>query len=73
LQASFSAFLNFSTQDATLQSATITADIAPVPVKDAKRLSSQAEASYYVEVCDFYGGRSRVLIPLKATYEYSRH
>lgn len=51
-QASFSAFLNFSTHDATHQSATITADTAPVPVKDAKRLSSRAEASYYVEVCD---------------------
>lgn len=47
--ASFSAFLNFPTQDATLQSATITPDTAPVPVKDAKRLSSRAEASYYVE------------------------
>lgn len=52
LQASFSAFLDFHTQDATLQSATIT-DNAPVPVKDVKRLSSQVEASYYVEVYNF--------------------
>ena len=58
LQASFSAFLNFSTHDATLQSATITADTAPVPVKDVKRLSSRAEASYYVEVYDFCSGRT---------------
>jgi len=52
-QASFSAFLDFPTQDAALQSATITPDTVPVPVKDAKRLSSRAEASYYVEVYDF--------------------
>jgi hypothetical protein len=72
-QASFSAFLDFSTQDVRLQSATITADTAPVPVKDATRMSSRAEASYYVEVCNFCGGRNKVLILLKATYEYSGH
>ncbi|KAI0005323.1 kinase-like domain-containing protein [Russula compacta] len=47
--ASFSAFLNFSNQDDTLQIPVNTADIAADPVKDAKRLSNRAEASYYVE------------------------
>ena len=35
------------------------ADTAMAPVKDAKRFSSQAEASYYVEVCDVCCGRTQ--------------
>jgi hypothetical protein len=30
-----------------------------VPVQDAKRLLSQAEASYYVEVCDVHCGHAQ--------------
>jgi hypothetical protein len=55
LQASFSAFLNFTPQDDTTPTP---ADIAPDPVKDPKRLSNQAEASYYVEVCALCSGHS---------------
>ncbi|KAI0307422.1 hypothetical protein B0F90DRAFT_1812912 [Multifurca ochricompacta] len=47
--ASFSSFLDFTIRDDALQRPTITADTAPDRVEDAKRLSSRADASYYVE------------------------
>jgi hypothetical protein len=58
LQASFSAFLNFATRDDAPQSPADTADMAPDPVKDVKRLSSRPEVSYYVEVCVLCTGYS---------------
>jgi hypothetical protein len=30
-----------------------------IPIQDAKRFSSQAETSYYVEVCDICRGRAQ--------------
>jgi hypothetical protein len=58
LQASFSAFLNLSTRDDALRSPADMADMAPDPVQDVKRLSSQPEVSYYVEVCALCSGHS---------------
>lgn len=50
LQASFSTFLNFSARDDTLRGHADTTDTIQNLVKDAKRSSSGAETSYYVEV-----------------------
>jgi hypothetical protein len=49
VQASFSTFLNLSVRDDILGHVD-TADMIQNPVKNAKRASSGAETSYYVEV-----------------------